>query len=77
MSEIFQLACVALLFGKSEKHDGPSPCACIKIRDPRKYGYVYPEMVPLEPHPAQPAGFLPIMFSLSAMLISLLGKDFL
>ena len=45
MRELFKLACVALLFGKSQKDDVPSPSVYIEMSNPQ--GYLMPKMVPL------------------------------
>ena len=76
IEELFQLAYVALLFGKSEKDDIPSLRTYIQTKDPRKHGHLYPKMVLLEPLPAEPTGLLPSIFSLVTLLISLLMVDF-
>ena len=73
MREMFQLACVAPMFGKSEKEDVPKPPLVIDVPLP----YWKQKTVPLAPQPAQPAGFWSTMFSLIAMLNSLLPEGFL
>ena len=76
LREVFQFACIAVLFGKSEKEDVPSAPTYIEMSDPQGY-LVMSKRVPLEPLPAQPAGFLPLIFSLLTLLASLFGEDFL
>ena len=82
MRELFQLACVALMFGKSEKEAVPNvPSPPLIIDAPLIIDVPPPywkrKTVPLEAHPEQPAGFWPTVFSLIAMLLSLLPEGFL
>ena len=73
--EVFQIACIALLFGQSEKEDVPSPPVYININNPQ--GYLRPKLVPLQPSPAEPTGLLPLIFSMVTMLTSWLGEEYL